>query len=314
MTKIFEGKKVAVLLGGLSAERDVSLKTGAAVLKGLQAKGYDAVGIDAGRDLPARLTDEGVEVAFIALHGKYGEDGAVQGLLEIMGIPYTGSSVTASAAAMNKAIAKDVFVAAGLPTPEAACVTSVDAGLAAMTRGNQYVVKPVTTGSTIGVHVVTPDEPDEARTALADAFTYDADVLVEQFIEGKEITVSVVGGQALPSIEIIPPEGFYDYDAKYTYAKGKTQYVIPAGVSDPCRLKLESITLDAWKALGCEGFGRADFMVDADENAWLLEVNTVPGMTETSLVPKAAAHVGIEFNDLVEQILNTARLKLTVGK
>ncbi len=261
-------KKIGVLLGGLSGEREVSLRTGAAVLKALEAEGYEAVAIDAGRDLAARLIEESVEVAFIALHGRYGEDGSVQGMLELMGIPYTGSGVLASSVAMDKVTTKKVLLYHELPTPafETYCRGEDLQVLVGKCRHYPLVVKPAREGSTIGV---------------------------------------VLDGQPLPIIQVVPKGGFYDYHAKYT--AGQTEYVLPAPLDGVLYQRLQQVAVETCRVLDCSGAARVDFMV-REREFYCLEVNTIPGMTETSLLPKAAGHEGISFAELVQRILETAGL------
>lgn len=315
----FAKARVGVLYGGTSPERDVSLRTGKAVLTALVGKGYDVEAIDVAADLPRHLVEKRIDVAFVCLHGKLGEDGSVQGLLEVMRIPYTHSGVLASSMAMDKIASKRVYEHAGLPTP--AWTTFAHPGGTPFRSVHlpanvpvPFVVKPANAGSTIGIGIVRNDDPVEYAKALNAAAAYDRAILVEQFVAGTEITVAVLDDglnrQALPIIEIVPPEGFFDYDAKYTYAKGKTSYVCPARIPDAVAAEASRVAVAAHQVLGCEGVTRSDLIVDAAGKCWLLETNTVPGMTETSLVPKAAKHIGMEFPDLVETLLETARLKL----
>lgn len=311
--------RIGVLLGGTSPERDISLRTGKAVLAALAGKGYDVEAVDVGQDLPARLVENRIEVAFVALHGKLGEDGSVQGLLEVMRIPYTHSGVLASSVAMDKIASKRMYEHAGLPTPAWTTFFAPELPLTAVDLPASvpppFVVKPATTGSTIGISVVRSADRAEYAAALNQAARYDRAILVEQFVGGMEITVSVLGGasgdaRALPVIEIVPPEGFFDFDAKYQYTKGRTQYVCPARLAPDVAAEVSRLSVAAHEVLGCEGVTRSDLIVDRLGKAWLLETNTVPGMTETSLVPKAAKQAGIEFPELVETILDSARLKL----
>jgi D-alanine-D-alanine ligase len=301
----WQGKKIAVLMGGLSAEREISLRTGNAVLRSLQQSGLHAVGLDAGRDLPFRLTELQVEVAFIALHGRYGEDGTVQGLLELMQIPYTGSGVLASSLAMNKLVTKQVLLHHGVATPAFAVYRKGD-DLEAFLSGLSacpLVAKPAREGSTIGVSIVRDQEG--LRKGLDDALKHDDLVLVEEFIAGAEVTVGVLGDEALPVIQVVPKEGFYDYQSKYT--PGQTEYLLPAPLPAGTYKRLQEAAVAACRALGCRGAARVDFMVREAE-LLCLEVNTIPGMTETSLLPKAAAAAGIPFNQLVLRILADAGL------
>ncbi|MEZ4600172.1 MAG: D-alanine--D-alanine ligase [Syntrophotaleaceae bacterium] len=301
----FENRPIAVLMGGMSAEREISLRTGNAVLEALKRRGYPAFGIDAGRDLAARLTWQGAKVAFIALHGRYGEDGKVQGLLEVLSIPYTGSGVLASSMAMDKVVTKKLLLYHGLPTPSFLEVHRSDAGDQSLTGCPAYpvVVKPAREGSTIGISRASDD--DQLRQGLKTAFEHDDLVLIEEFIEGREVTVGVLDGQALPIIEVVPEGGFYDYAAKYT--AGRTRYLLPAPLSGTLTARLQQAAIDVYRVLGCSGAARVDFMVRG-EDFFCLEINTIPGMTETSLLPKAAAAAGMSFEDLVERILAGAGL------
>lgn len=292
--------RVAVLFGGKSAERPVSLKSGAAVLAALQEAGVDAFGIDVGDDLLQRLSSEKIDRAFIVLHGRGGEDGTMQGLLECAGIPYTGSGVLASALAMDKLRTKQVWQSLGLPTPRHAVLASVaDCEKAASELGFPLIVKPAHEGSSIGMAKV------DSVAALVEAWQcaaqFDSQVLVEQWIKGPEFTVAVLRGEVLPPIGLGTPHSFYDYDAKYL--ANDTQYRIPCGLSAEKEAELKALTARACEAVGTRGWARVDVMQDAESRFWLLEVNTVPGMTDHSLVPMAAKAVGLEFTDLVQAIL-----------
>ncbi|PLX81658.1 MAG: D-alanine--D-alanine ligase [Desulfuromonas sp.] len=300
-------KKIAVLMGGLSAEREVSLRTGEAVLGALQRRGYRAVAIDAGRDLATRLSTEGVEVAFVALHGRYGEDGTVQGLLELLGIPYTGSGVLASALAMDKVAAKKVLLFHEISTPSFEAYRRGDdlQELLARCRHFPLVVKPAREGSTIGVSIA--ESLSALREGLGEALKSDDLVLIEDCIRGEEVTVGVLNGRALPIIQVVPKGGFYDFKAKYT--AGQTEYLLPAPLEGALYERIQQDAVEACRALGCAGAARVDFMVRGRE-FFCLEVNTIPGMTETSLLPKAAREAGLTFEELVEQILEGA----SVGK
>jgi D-alanine-D-alanine ligase len=310
---------VGVLMGGTSPERDISLRTGKAVLTALAGKGYDVDSIDVGQDLPKQLVEKRIEVAFVALHGKLGEDGSVQGMLEVMRVPYTHSGVLASAVAMDKIASKRMYEHAELPTPAWTTFLAPEQPLSAVDLPKNvpvpFVVKPATTGSTIGISLVKTLDRAAYAAALNQAARYDRAILVEQFVAGTEITVAVLGGyeggaKALPVIEIVPPEGFFDFDAKYQYTKGKTQYLCPARIAPEIAEAASKVSVAAHEILGCEGVTRSDLIVDSTGKPWLLETNTIPGMTETSLVPKAAKQAGMEFPELVETILDTARLKL----
>lgn len=298
-------KKIGVLYGGISAEREISLKTGAAVLKALQELGYQAVGIDVGQDLPAQLKEAGVEVAFIALHGRFGEDGRVQGLLEMLQIPYTGSGVLASSLAIDKVATKQLLIYHELPTPGFEVVKSSEQAerLVRDCRHLPLVVKPSREGSTIGISIVKSAEA--LRHGLDTAAALDSTVLVEEFIDGLELTASVLNGEALPIIQIVPKGGFYDFHAKYT--AGQTEYLLPAPLNASVYTRIQQVAVEACAALGCRGAARVDFML-REKEFYCLEVNTIPGMTETSLLPKAAQAAGIDFGRLVEMILLDADL------
>lgn len=292
--------RVAVLFGGKSAEREVSLKSGAAVLQALQAAGVDAFGIDAGDDLLQRLTSEKIDRAFIVLHGRGGEDGSMQGLLECAGIPYTGSGILASALAMDKLRTKRVWLSLGLPTPNHAVLASeADCRAAAAELGFPLIVKPAHEGSSIGMAKVA--DVEALIAAWRDASQYDSQVLVEQWIAGPEFTIAMLRGQVLPPIGLGTPHTFYDYDAKYL--ANDTQYRIPCGLSAEKEAELKDLTARACEAVGTQGWARADVMQDAAGKFWLLEVNTVPGMTDHSLVPMAARAAGLDFQQLVLAIL-----------
>jgi D-alanine-D-alanine ligase len=292
--------RVAVLFGGKSAEREISLKSGSAVLGALQGAGVDAFGIDVGDDFLQRLLDERFDRAFIVLHGRGGEDGSMQGLLECAGIPYTGSGILASALAMDKLRTKQVWQSLGLPTPRHAALTSVeDCQAAAAELGFPLIVKPAHEGSSIGMAKV--QSVDELIVAWQAASRYDAEVLVEQWIQGPEFTVAVLRGQVLPPIALGTPHSFYDFDAKYLASD--TQYRIPCGLDAAKEEELKDLTVRACEAVGTQGWARVDVMQDAAGQFWLLEVNTVPGMTDHSLVPMAAQAAGLDFQQLVLAIL-----------
>lgn len=292
--------RVAVLYGGRSAEREVSLKSGAAVLAALQAAGVDAFAIDVGTDLLARLNEQQIDRAFIVLHGRGGEDGTVQGLLECAGIPYTGSGVLASALAMDKLRTKQIWQSVGLPTPlHAALVNQEDCHLAAEQLGFPLIVKPANEGSSIGMAKV--DDLDSLLAAWQEARQFDSQVLVEQWISGPEFTIAMLADEVLPPIRLGTSHAFYDYDAKYH--SNDTQYQIPCGLAADKEAELRDLTARACQTLGVTGWGRADVMQDAQGKFWLLEVNTVPGMTDHSLVPMAARAAGLDFTALVLTIL-----------
>ncbi|MGH8435144.1 MAG: D-alanine--D-alanine ligase [Pseudomonas sp.] len=292
--------RVAVLFGGKSAERAVSLKSGNAVLEALQSAGVDAFGIDVGDDFLQRLVSEKIDRAFIVLHGRGGEDGSMQGLLECLEIPYTGSGVLASALAMDKLRTKQVWQSLGLSTPRHAVLASAaDCHSAAAELGFPLIVKPAHEGSSIGMAKV--NDVDELIVAWQAASTYDSQVLVEQWIHGPEYTIAVLRDEVLPPIGLGTPRTFYDYDAKYLAAD--TQYRIPCGLDAAKEQELKDLTARACEAVGIQGWARADVMQDAAGKFWLLEVNTVPGMTDHSLVPMAARAAGLDFQQLVLAIL-----------
>lgn len=292
--------KVGVLMGGLSSEKTVSLATGEAVVAALTERGYDVQPVFVDRDVDLVLRQSNIDIAFIALHGRYGEDGCIQGLLETMGIPYTGSDVLASALAMHKVKAKELFRLHNLPTPPY-YVMARDADILAAHGDFGYpaVVKPVSEGSSVGVEIVS--DPDELIEACERAFCFDTALLIERHVAGIEVSVAVLEDRALGAVEISPAEGFYDYGAKYSSAQ--TRYHIPPRLSPERYRGILAQALMAHRALGCSGATRVDLMVSDTGNEYLLEVNTVPGMTDHSLVPMAARVAGIEFDDLVLHIL-----------
>lgn len=304
-----KGMKVAVLLGGMSVERDVSLRTGAAVAKALRGLGYDVVEIDAQKDLPARLLEQQVQVAFVALHGRYGEDGSVQGLLESMFIPYTGSGVLASSVGMEKVFTKQIFIGHGIPTPQHEAFRSARDALARIDDlpfPFPVVVKPSREGSSVGVHICKTRE--QYHAAVEDAGQYAGTILVEQFIKGREVQGAVLDDEALGAIEIVPAREFYDYEAKYQSGSG-TKYLFPAPLPPDQYARVNEVCLAAHRALGCSGATRSDLIVTEKGEVFILEVNTLPGMTETSLLPKIAAGRGIDFAQLCERLLLGAALK-----
>jgi len=292
--------RVVVLMGGSSAEREVSLKSGNAVLAALQSKGVDAVGVDATGDVAAKLREAGAQRAFIALHGRGGEDGVMQGALELMGLPYTGSGVLASAIGMDKWRTKLLWQGAGLPVPD---YEMIDAGsdFSAVEKrlGLPLFVKPANEGSSVGVSKVR--QAGETRAAWQEAVKHDALVIAERFVGGGEYTVPVLNGRALPVIKIEPAGDFYDYEAKYL--RNDTSYLCPCGLSAEQESEMQRLAERAFMVLGGRGWGRIDILRDVDGKPYLLEANTVPGMTDHSLVPMAARAAGISFEDLVWQIL-----------
>jgi len=297
------------MMGGLSREREISLKTGKAILRALAEKGYAVTPIDVGDDIAEKLVKEKIEYAFLALHGRFGEDGTIQGMLELMKIPYTGSGVLASALAMDKIMSKKFFLCEKIPTPRFEVFRWDEIKRDQPQKISlplPVVVKPAREGSTIGVSIVRKEE--DLPSALREAGGYDVEVLIEEFMRGKEITVGILEEIPLPIIEIVPKSGFYDYRSKYT--KGETQYILPARIARGKYLYAQEISLKAFQTLGCSGVARVDLMTDENENPFVIDVNTMPGMTETSLLPKAANYAGISFEDLVERILLGASLKM----
>lgn len=302
------GRRVGVLMGGMSAEREVSLRSGAAVARALRRRGWDVVEIDVGRDLPARLVEAGVEVAWLALHGRFGEDGCVQGLCEVMGIPYTGSGVRASAVCMDKTATKQA--ARSVPGIVMADDAVWRPGEPLPALDLPVIVKPPSAGSTIGMSIAHTEA--ELRAGLDRALEHGDEVLVEAFVEGEEITVAVVDGAALPVVRIVPESGWFDFEAKYT--KGKTRYEVPAAIPEVSAKQAQRTAEAAYRALGCRGLCRADFIVRRSDGVPVfLEINTLPGMTETSLSPMAAGSVGVSFDDLVEKILLGAHCMAVEG-
>ena len=302
--------KIAVLSGGTSAEREVSLNSGAAVLAGLREGGIDAHLVDPKETDVTRLKEMGFAKVFIALHGRGGEDGTLQGLLDIIGLPYTGSGVMASAISMDKLRSKLLWQGAGLPVAPWVALTrrefeqgldaSVTERIAALRL--PVIVKPSREGSSVGMSKV--DEAGDISSALALAFQHDEEVLIEKWLSGPEFTVAMLGEEILPSIRIQPAGTFYDYEAKYL--SDETQYFCPSGLEAEREAILNALVLKAWHVLGCRGWGRIDVMQDSDGQFYLLEANTSPGMTSHSLVPMAARQAGMSFSQLVVRILDQA--------
>ncbi|GAB5379128.1 MAG: D-alanine--D-alanine ligase [Aliiglaciecola sp.] len=299
--------KVAVLLGGISAEREVSLRSGNAVLNALQNAGVDAHGFDPAEHPITDLINQDFDRAVIMLHGRGGEDGSMQGALQLLNLPFTGSGVLGSALAMDKVRTKQIWQTRGLPTAkyQIAEKRSFDAGSCKVimaTLGDIVMVKPAQEGSSIGMAKVA--SAAQLETAIQDAFKYDNTVLLEQFIQGPEYTVTILNGEALPSIRMSTPHNFYDYDAKYH--SNSTEYFCPSGLNAQDEAQLGRLAIDAFDAVGATGWGRVDFMRDEQGQFYLLEANTVPGMTEKSLVPMAAKQAGMSFEQLSLAILATA--------
>jgi D-alanine-D-alanine ligase len=291
-------KRIGVLMGGISAEREVSLRSGSAIYNALKGLGYNAVSIDVGSDICDVLDKGKIETAFLALHGGYGEDGSIQGMLEVLGIPYTGSGVLASALAMDKEASKKVFLYHGIPVPPFEVLTrehkakSIEFTL-------PWVTKPATEGSSVGVSI-TRDKGNFEK-ALETAFSFGSRVIVEKYIEGQEIHIGILNGRVLGGVEVRPSLEFYNYEAKYT--AGLTEYVLPPEIAAETYERAKMTALSAHIALGCRGATRVDLRLNAEGEPYVLEVNTIPGMTETSLLPKIAGLAGFDFPGLIEEIL-----------
>jgi D-alanine-D-alanine ligase len=298
---------IAVLMGGPGSERQVSLASGKAVLNALQQAGFNAVGVDV--ESPEFELPEGTKLAFNVIHGTFGEDGRLQAYLEEKGIPYTGAGRESSRLAFDKNLAKERFVAAGVPTP-AAEIVDVSGGVKLPGIPVPFVVKPPREGSSVGVSIVKTQE--QALPAMEAAAKFGNDILVEAFVEGQELTVGILNDRALPIVHIIPPEGVYDMASKYPWLSGAkgSQYICPADLDEATTLKVQAAALAAHRALGVEVYSRVDVLLDAAGNPYVLEANTIPGMTETSLLPKSAAAVDIDFLTLC---LKIAEVSLSLG-
>lgn len=305
-------KKIAVLLGGRSAERDVSLRTGKAIYEALQKSGFNAVTIDVDENIVENLKHQKVDLVFLALHGKYGEDGTIQGLLELMNIPYTGPGVLASAIAIDKIMTKKLLTFSGIPTPqymfinryELASNDNIIAHIKS-TLGLPVVIKAPTQGSSIGITFVHREE--DIIPGIRLALEYDDEVLIEEMIPGMEVTASILGNRnpvVLPLVEIVSATGIYDYKAKYT--AGMSDHIIPARLPEELQKSIQQIAIQTYKAIGCRGLSRVDFIISQDLKPYVLEVNTMPGMTATSLYPDAGRAAGLEFPDLVAKIVELA--------
>lgn len=317
------GETIVVLLGGKSAEREVSLKTGDAIFRALLGKGYNARKVDLKDDklLLEQLTSEKPDLVFLALHGRYGEDGTIQGLLETLGIPYTGSGVLASALCINKVITKKLLKADRLPTADFYSVNLAEYNSKGESLVKReilsalklpFVVKPANEGSTIGLSVI--NKPEQLSEGLRLAFAHDKQILVEEFVRGVEVTAGIVGNLdpiILPLVEIVPKKGFYDYESKYT--KGMTEYIVPARLPKEYYFAAQEVAKKAYLTLGCKGTARVDMIVGGNGIPYILEVNTIPGMTETSLLPKAASAAGIEFDDLISKLVQLALADQDLG-
>ncbi len=297
----FIGKRIGVLLGGVSSERKISLKTGASVLAALKGSGYSAVAIDAGKDLFSRITDEGVEAAFIALHGGVGEDGSVQGGLEVMGIPYTGSGVLASALAMDKIRAKEIFRLNSIPTPASSLCNTEEV---LKNLNLPLVVKPSAGGSTLGLSIV--KDASALPKAIELAGSFNEGILIEEYVSGREISVSVLDEEVFPVVEIFTAGELYDYKAKYT--AGGASFKVPADMEPALTARVSDLALKSYTALGCRGAARVDILIGKGAEPFVLEVNTSPGLTERSLLPMAAEKAGLSYRDLVVRLLEGASL------
>lgn len=310
-------KRIGVIAGGVSAERDVSLRSGKAVFNALYNKGYNVVFLDVTANVSELLLREKVEVAFLVLHGGWGENGAIQGLLEVMNIPYTGSGVMASALAMDKEASKKMFLYHGLGVPEFKVLrkdlfhpeslkNSPDGGLSTILQAVGFslpwVIKPATEGSSVGVNIIKTTA--DILSAAREAFQYGDRIIAEKYTKGKEIQIGILGDRILGGVEVRPSLEFYSYEAKYT--AGLTNYILPPEVDADIYEKLKFAGFQAHKSLGCEGATRVDLILDEKGNIYVLEVNTIPGMTETSLLPKIAGLAGLDFNSLVEEMLHLA--------
>ncbi len=299
--KVLKTKKIGVLLGGNSSEREVSLKSGMAVYNALRTKNYNVVAIDAAGDLCRLLKKERVDIAFVVLHGGHGENGAVQGLLEVMNIPYTGSGILASALAMDKEASKKIFLYNSIPVPAFSIMRSEDAGKKKFTMRFPlpWVVKPAAEGSSVGVEIV--KDKRSFYKSLKKSLSYGGRAIVEQYVQGKEVQIGILNDKVLGGVEVRPSLEFYNYEAKYT--AGLTEYILPPRLSVKTYSKAKEAALLAHRALGCSGATRVDLIIDNKGNPFVLEVNTIPGMTETSLLPKIAKSAGYDFAGLLEEIL-----------
>ena len=304
MSTTWRDKRVGVLFGGLSAEQEISRLTGAGVSQALRERGYTVTPIEVDATGAWITHIRTIDVAFIALHGKFGEDGTVQAVLELLGVPYTGSGVLASALAMNKPMAKRVWQTYGLPTPAWQVIDKEKPE--ALTLPYPVVVKPTTEGSSVGVSIVRSAET--LQSGLAEAFRYDPQALVETYIPGKEVTVGILGERALGAMEVIAKGEFHSYDVKYT--AGREEFILPAPLPPSLYERVLQIALTAHLALGCSGYSRVDTRINEQGEVFLLEVNSLPGFTALSYLPRIAAAVGLDYGDLVEAILQRATLHI----
>ena len=304
----YRGQRIGVLMGGWSSEREISLKSGLNAVAALHRLGYLVTGIDITRNFGEQIRQANIGVAFIVMHGRPGEDGTIQGHLELLGLPYTGSGVCASAIAIDKVITKQLFQFNSIPTPQFVSIRRKDdltAGLnAARTLGFPLIVKPRYEGSSVGMAIIRgPEQLESEVTAVRQKF---GDLLLEKFITGMIATVGILGEQALPILELVPKkQEFYDFKAKYT--RGETEFIIPARLDQTVTEYVQRLALAAHEAIGCEGFSRVDLLVENGKKPYFIEVNTIPGLTDISDLPAEAAHVGISYDQLVQQILRSAR-------
>jgi D-alanine-D-alanine ligase len=309
-----KNKKIGVLTGGISSEREISLKTGRNIFESLKRSGYDADFIDVKDDLLEKV--RAIDIAFLALHGRFGEDGTVQGMLELLKIPYTGSGVLSSAVVLDKILSKKIFIQEDIPTPPFIELDLNDPipelddlnEEIGVKTGYPLVVKPNSEGSTIGIRTIY--DSSQLEDGIKEAARYDKRILLEKYIKGRELTVGIIGlePETLPIIEIKPKSGFFDFDSKYK--NDLTEYIIPADLEKGIAENIMEISMNCHKILGCSGISRVDFILDSASTPYVLEINTMPGMTSTSLVPMAASAVGISFDLLVEIILDSAKLKI----
>ncbi|MDP3112978.1 MAG: D-alanine--D-alanine ligase [Thermodesulfovibrionales bacterium] len=297
-------KKIGVLMGGVSAEREVSLRSGKAVFNALKNFGYNVVSMDVSSNVCEELKRERIEMAFLVLHGGWGEDGSIQGLLDVMGIPYTGSGVLASALAMNKEASKKIFLYHKIPVPPFAVVTqkTLNAQRLTLNFSLPWVVKPASEGSSVGVSII--KNKKQVKTAFEKCFEYGREIIVEKYIKGKEVQIGILNDKSLGGVEVRPSLEFYNYEAKYT--PGLTEYILPPEISERTYRKAKDVALSSHKALGCSGATRVDLIIGKSGNPYVLEVNTIPGMTETSLLPKIARLAGLDFPMLIEEMLKDA--------
>ncbi|NWF51462.1 MAG: D-alanine--D-alanine ligase [Nitrospirae bacterium] len=300
-------KRIGVLMGGRSAEREISLRSGMAVYDALKRLKYDVVAIDVGHNISDVLKKKKIDIAFITLHGGFGENGAIQGMLEVLGIPYTGSGILASALAMDKEASKKVFLHNKIPIPPYAVINDKSSVLGSHSRTivnfpMPWVIKPATEGSSIGVSIV--KEEGQFNSAVEKAFSLSNRVIIEKYIRGKEVHIGILNGKVLGGVEVKPSLEFYNYEAKYTM--GKTEYILPPGINSKVYEMTKEIALRAHTSLGCKGATRVDLKINKMGKPYVLEVNTIPGMTETSLLPKIANEAGMDFPSLIEEILRGA--------